>query len=110
MSRVINSPDVDKVPAEQMPRFLALVLNDIVTQVNGGLDFATNFNAKSVSALFSAVNTDTAIAHGLGRVPVGYLKIGSSVAMTIYDGQTNDTSILLYLKSDAIGTAQLLVF
>lgn len=110
MSKVISSTEMDKIPKEEIPRYLTIVLADIVKQINGGLDFGTNFNASSVSAIFSSANTDTAISHGLGRVPAGYLVLGSSAAMQVYDGVTDDSNLLAYLRSSAVGTANILFF
>lgn len=110
MSKINSSTDIDRVTPEDLPRYTSIVLGDIVGTINGNLDFATNFNAKTSSVIFSAANTDTAIIHGLGRVPTGYIVYGATAAMSVYDGATPSTSQLLYLRASATGTARILIY
>lgn len=110
MSKITTSTDFDRVSAEDMPRRLNQFGEDVVAQVNGGLDFSTNFNASEVSVSFTAANTDTPIAHGLGRVPTRYILTGSTVALGLYDGSIKASSSIIYLKSSAVGTASILIY
>jgi hypothetical protein len=110
MSKVTISSDIDRVSPEDLPRYTAIALDAIIGTINGNLDFQTNFNAKTSSVIFSAANTDTAVIHGLGRVPIGYIVYGTTAAMSIYDGATPSTSQLLYLRASATGTARILIY
>ena len=110
MSRITGDPGVDKVQEEEFKKFVSLLFEEIIRTVNNGLDFGTNFNAKTVSATFPAANSDVGVAHGLNRVPAGYLVVGQSAAMSVYNGVNANTSNLLYLRSSATGSAQVLVY
>lgn len=108
--KISASSDIDKLKAEEVQKYVALYLDQVTNLVNGNLSFADNFNAKLLTVTFSAANTDVASIHGLGRVPSGYFLVGSTAAMSIYDGASANTSSLLYLRSNATGTARLVVF
>jgi hypothetical protein len=110
MSKITASADLDKVKPEEIPRYVSILASDIIAQVNGGLDFATNFNQKTVTATFSSANTDTAIQHNLGRVPVGYFSIGQTAALIVYNGTSPSTSSVIYLRASAAGSATLIFF
>jgi hypothetical protein len=102
--------DDDKDTLEQRWKYLSIQLKSNYDLLNKGLGFADNFNAKTLSATFTVANTDTTFAHGLGFTPTGYIPIGYTVAMRVYngDGAWNNTNIIL--KSDVVGTATILVF
>jgi len=50
-------------------------------------------------------NTEYSVAHGLGRVPTGYLVIGQDKAAVNYNGTTPNTDSLLYLRTDTVTVA-----
>lgn len=110
MSKVTASYEFQAAPEKDLPRFLTLFGEQVARALNNGLDFETNFNSKSVSITFSSANTDASVAHGLGRVPVGYIIIGLSAALTVYDGVGANTTTNLFLRASATGTARLLVY
>lgn len=45
-------------------------------------------------------DTEGAVSHGLGSVPIGYIVISKDKAGHIYDGTTSWTSTNIYLRSD----------
>ena len=110
MSKVTASTDFDRVKPEDLPKFLSLFGEQVVQVLNNGLDFQSNFNCALISVTFSAANTDTAVSHGLGRVPTGYLIYSRSTAMDVYDGVTAWTSDTLYLRTSTTGTIGVIVF
>lgn len=109
MSKITASTDFDRIPRDQVPRYLSMFAEQVTQALNGNLD-ATNFNAKLVSVPFGAANTDTAVIHGLSRVPTAYVINGTTAAMSIYDGLTPSTSSVIYLRSSAPGTARILIY
>lgn len=111
MSKITQSTDFDRLQTlEDLKRYLNKFGEDVVAQVNGGLTFAENLDATTVSVTFSSANTDTALAHGLNRIPTGYILVGSTAAMGLYDGVNASTASLLYLRASATGTARVLIY
>jgi len=91
-------------------RFTALSINQLASIVNNGLLFSDNFDATIVTVNFAANNVDQAIAHGLNRIPSGYIELTKSVAMIVYTGSGTWTTSSIYLRSNAVGTANILIF
>ncbi len=110
MSKVQASPDLSTIDEKDIRKYVTLVLVDIVDKVNGKLDLGVNVSGKIVSVPFTAANTDTTISHGLGKTPTGYLVVGLSTNMIVYDGTVAKNSSTITLKSSAIGTAQIYFF
>lgn len=108
--RITEGSDIDRLKPEEQPRYITRFLTQVAEAMNNNLSFVDNFNASTVAVPFSTANTDTAVLHGLGRVPVGYIVIGQNAAMSVYDGASANTTSLLYLRSSAVGTARLLVY
>ena len=94
---------------EELKRFIAQVVEPLVTEVNGRLQFTSNMQTTLTTITFTATNTDTPIDHGLGSVPVGWFLVSPSAAMQVYQ-VTASTDKVLTLRSSAIGTAQVLAF
>lgn len=62
---------------------------------------AGNLDAQWVNVVFpSAANTETAVPHGLGRIPEGYHVVRQDRAGSVYDDATTSgwTSDSIYLK------------
>lgn len=110
MSSITASDDFTKVPDSDVKRFITLFAEDVLARVNGGLDFATNFNCKIISATFSASGTDTSFNHTLGHPPTGYFEIRKSASMIVYDGSVAWTASTISLRSSANGTVSLVIF
>lgn len=104
------STDIDRQDPEDVKRFTNIALEQIKQMLNNGLLISDNFNAKQLNITFSVANVDQAAIHGLGRVPTGYIVIGTTTALNVYDGASTSTSQVLYLRSSATGTARLVVY
>lgn len=104
---------------------LALALGDklqeIIDRLNNGLSLgsgstahqAGNLNAQYIDVLFpDVINTEIAIPHGLGRVPIGYQVVQRDRWAGVYNsslGSWSDTTI--YLKANtASGTIRLMIW
>lgn len=87
----------------------SLNLNAIL---DGGISVDDNMDVSRVSVTSHATpGTEFSVAHGLGKVPTGYIVYGQAGAGSIYDGTTSNTSTTLYLRSDAANTVfRLIVF
>ena len=109
MSSITAAPDLTQVSQADLARFLSIFLANVVQTVNGNLDFTSNFGYKLLSVNFPVANTNVLTAHGLGRVPNGYIITGASAATVVYNGSgTNSTNIGLMVNVAA--TVGLLLF
>ncbi len=52
-----------------------------------------------------SADTEDAITHGLGAVPVGYIVVKQDAASSVYDSGTAWTSTTIYLKQSGTGVA-----
>lgn len=79
--------------------------------LNNGLNFSDNFNGYLTTITTSAApGTETAIAHGLKRVPVGCIVIEKDKAAHIYLGASGKDATNYYVRSDVASvTATLLI-
>lgn len=102
--------DISNVEGEEeIKRYVTQFNQAVKDAINGNIDFVDNCRTNIVSITFSASNTDTTVGHGLGRVPQGYILVGSSSAMSVYNGSGN-TASQVTLRSSATGTASVLLF
>jgi len=105
--RKLSNLTTIKDPQEFM-RHGSQAIGAAVDTINGGLEFDSNLNTSSVSVTFTAANTDTMVTHGLGKVPVGYLKSKASANCNIFDGTKSATDTVIYLQSTAPATVTLI--
>jgi hypothetical protein len=67
-----------------------------------------SFVARSpIHFIFTAADTDVSVAHGLGRVPEGWIAVRCSAAVTVYDGSASSSEDVLVLR--ATGAADVYV-
>lgn len=91
-------------------RYIQLFAQSTKNAVNGNLEVLKNIKCVIKEVSFTATNTDTLVNHGLGFTPNAYILAGSTVAMSIYDGSQTANSSNIVLKSNAVGTARILIF
>lgn len=93
-------------------RFNSIVFDEFLRVFSGNISFTDNMFVSRQVVAFTAANTDTVVPHKLGVIPTGYLKVGSTAAMTLYDGQPSSkwTENYIYVRSSALGSATILVF
>lgn len=97
---------------DDLLRYLNLQDENLIAIFENGIRFDENFNASEVTFTSNAVaNTEDAISHTLGKVPVGFLVIGLNKGAVLYNGGTTDTAFLIHLKSTVASTTfKILVF
>lgn len=94
-----DDPNAVKEILEQHGR----VLNNISFGDGTGNSEDQNVDGFYVTGTFPVANADVAITHQLGRAPVGYFQVASSVATRIYTGTVAATSTQITLKADTAG-------
>lgn len=95
---------------EDLRKYSAQVLDQLVTAVNGKISLSENLDSAIVTVTFNGANQTVAAQHTLGRVATNYILVGSSVAMDIFDGNKDNENNVLYIQSNAAGTARVMVF
>ena len=76
--------------------------------INGRISVDDNLDASIVTFKFLVANSPFTVRHNLNRVPNGYVIIGKSADMNVYDGIGNASSTKISLRSSAVGTAKIL--
>lgn len=110
MRSVAQSDFNDIKDFEAAKPFLTRLCNELIKIINGNITISDNVAPYLVDVVFPAANTEVSVPHVLRFEPSGYLKVGSSAAMTIYNGLTANTADRIYLRSSAIGTAKIWIF
>lgn len=59
---------------------------------------------------FVTADKDVAVQHGLGRVPLGWIVVGLTAAITPYNGSAPSSEDVLVLRASGAGTAYVLPF
>lgn len=96
--------------SDDFNRYGSQSIKQIIDVINGKLNFQDNIESQIVSVSFGTANQDVSASHSLRRVPTGFIPVGLSAAMIVYNGSTSNTDGIIYLRSSAVGTAQVLVF
>lgn len=79
--------------------------------LNGNVDLIENGSNDHVSATFTKINSDVAIAHTLQRIPRGYMQSHSTNSvLSLQNGKTAWTATTLYLQAGSTGTVGLVIF
>lgn len=94
---------------EDLVRYTSQFSDATTSVVNGRLDFSNLFT-QTVSVVFTVPNTTISVAHDLGFVPNGYIEIGKTAAIIIFDGNQANTKTTLFVQASAAGSARLLVY
>lgn len=95
---------------EELRKYTAISLKDIIELLNGKVTPLDNMDVSFVSVTFAAANTNIEVAHTLTRLPVGYIVVGRSAAITVFDGTIASTETSISFRSSGTGTATILVF
>lgn len=108
--KITVATDLSNIKDEDITRFVSQFTSQTADIINGNISFADNFKAQTLSVTFSSANTDVQVSHGLKKVPTGYIIVGASSAMSVYDGSSSNTADLFYVRSSATGTARILIY
>lgn len=95
---------------EELRRFVGAFSDNVASALNSRLTFSDNFLASIITFVFTGANTTLGMPHKIGVIPSGYILVGTTVAMSLYDGEQANSTDTLFLRSTAAGTAKVLVF
>ncbi len=115
MSSIGGSP-ILPTPKDQQDTDLYRILSEffrkITTILNRGITFNENVDCRLNSFTSSGTpDAENTIAHGLGKVPTGYIIYSLDKASSVYKGSTAWTSTNIYLKVNVASVAvKIIVF
>jgi len=95
---------------EDVTRYGTQVIREIVDLINGNLRITDNLSVSLRDVVFSASSTEVQVEHGLNRLPTGYILVKSNVSTTLFDGDTANSTTLIYLKASAAANTKVLIF
>ncbi len=110
MSKVKSASDLGSVADNQLRRWVAIYLQELSGIINGSLEFGINIKGAFIQASFPVANDQVRVAHGLGRVPQGYLVTNINANAVIYANGTPSDSTNLYLKASGVCEVTLFIF
>lgn len=102
LSRYLPSANPPQTPFEKdVDRSLDKQFTETAEILNNGIRFLDNFDGFIVTLTTDATpGVETAIAHGLKRVPTGCLVLEKNKAAHIFSGPTAKDSTTYYIQSD----------
>ena len=110
MSRVKTYAQLDDVADDDFKSLSAQAISEIVSTVNGQLEFDKNLLSQTVEVVFSAINTEKQVDHNLGKLVYKYFVVKKLAACDVYSGTTAPTNNSIYLKSTVATTVTLVLF
>jgi len=104
-----GTPNAEFWYNDQLQQMFQSMQNLFLTSRDGAIqhdDKAGNLSAVYVVFTSNGVaNTEDAVAHNLGRAPLGYIVVSQNKSAVLYDSSTAATSTTIYWKSTAATTA-----
>ena len=91
-------------------RYIELFNQEVKAILNGSIEILRNIEGKVQTLVILEADTDTPVKHRLGHVPLGYLVIGQSADMGIYDGLSGSNGTNIFFRANALGTARVFIF
>lgn len=99
-----------KVDDPQYTSYTSQLFSAILQVLNGEITFNDNCKTTFLTVVFNSANVQQSLVHGLNKIPMGYILVGSKVATQLYDGTTPSSAQAIYLKSTVATTARVLIF
>lgn len=96
---------------QELRRYTSVALGDIVTAINGRLSFSDNCQTSVARASFVGANMPTVVEHGLGIIPNGYIPVGLTADIRVFDvaGKVANKKTIT-LQASGAGAARILFF
>ena len=92
-----------KIERGRPDEFAALnrFLEELVGFLNGGQSITQNMSTRTAEVTFRGAAQEEPVEHGLGRVPEGFVQIGSKTAsVVVTETEKARTEQRIYLQSD----------
>lgn len=109
MGKLPNVPDIiNLTELKDVVRFLSQFMKGVQELIGGNLNFNDNFRGQIIDVSFTN-GIELKIPHNLKFIPSGYLVTKTSTPMSVSVGTTQWTNSDIYLRSNATGTATVLI-
>lgn len=95
---------------QDLVRAIAVTFQSLTSIINGRIGLTDNLQTHFVTVTFNKANVQQAVIHELGKIPTGYIQVGSKAAAQVYDGTQANTIGTIYLQSSVVTTVRLLIF
>ena len=96
---------------EELAQYVSSSLGKIHATLNGNVDLLENSANAHLTFVFTKINTDYAMPHGLGVVPRGYMQSSSTnSALSLQNGSKPNTATTIFLQAGSTGTVSVVVF
>lgn len=116
MSKLERFTVGESTPKDQYEKDLEITLDKIFQKIaeilNNGIRFNENFDAAITVVTTNATpGVETAVAHGLKRVPLGCMVLEKTAAGHLYRGASGKDATNYYVASDIASlTARIIIF
>ena len=95
-----NDPEI-RVFDRDLLTALGNLNSNLQAILDRGISFDDNVDVTRVHFTTHATpGMEFSVLHGLGKLATGYIVCGQSAAGSIYDGPTDNTTTVIYLRSD----------
>lgn len=100
MSNIVPQYDLSNITdPQQFIRYCSQVVGQIVSGINGQLDF-TNLDTQTVQVTFQKANANTPIPHQLNKTGVNYIVVSKSAAADILRGSGDSSGQIVLVATN----------
>lgn len=101
---------------EELRTYVSINLLDLIADYNGSVDIIDNLKTYQASVVFPGANMAVKVTHTLGVKPRGYIVVGKSANINVFDSTQNQNSSIfsteneIFLQASGAGTASVLIY
>lgn len=95
---------------EELRKYVSQMTDQLLPAFNGNISLVDNASTMTIQVTFPGANTEVGTLHGLGRVPNGYIVVGRTSTISVFNGTTPNTTTNIYLQASGAGIATVMVF
>lgn len=95
---------------EELKRWTSIALDEVATVVNGNLELISNVRSQVIELNNLPPLEDINVPHSLVKIPTGFIVIGSSAAVSVYNGSIGWTENAISIRVSVTCSIKILVF
>lgn len=89
-------------------RYTSQALTNIAEALNGNIS-TDNLRCAVKDVTFTGVNSEAQILHNLNVIPIGYIKLSQTAAISVTNSDRGSTDKYIWVRGSAVGTVKLLI-